>query len=111
MPEAVGPAELFGAVKCELHAEADAEHRGARAHALAMSSSSPSSRRFSIARGNAPDAGEHEPVARRAARVVVASTSARRADVLERLLDRAPVAHPVVDDRDVAAPSLERAHP
>ena len=31
---------------------------------------------------------------------------ARRADVLERLLDRAQVAHPVVEDRDPGAHSL-----
>ena len=71
----------------------------------AISSSRPRSRIRSIARGKAPTPGRITPSA---ARTSAASSADRRrgADVLERLLDRAQVAHPVVEDRDPGAHSL-----
>ena len=45
------------------------------------------------------DAGHDDPVGG-ADRVVIGRQLDVRADVLERFLDRAAVAHPVVDDRD-----------
>ena len=72
------------------------------------SASRPNWRRLRHPARKRADAGQHERVgrarARRASRVMLG----RGTDVLERLLDRAPVAHVVVDDRDArrAAPLM-----
>ena len=57
--------------------------------------------------GERAHAGHHDPVGR-ADRVVVGGQARVCADVLERLLDAAAVAHPVVDDRDhVSVPLVD----
>ena len=66
------------------------------------SSSSPSARDVAHRLRERADAGQDHAVGG-ADRVVVARDHRARADVLERLLDAAPVAHPVVDDRDHAS--------
>ena len=78
----------------------------ARARAAASTRSSAASRR--IASGKAPTPGEHDRV-RGGDRVALVRAGDARADVLERLLDAAAVAHPVVDERDrhVSVPLVE----
>ena len=71
----------------------------------AISSSRPRSRIRSIARGKAPTPGQDHAVGG-AHLGGVAGDRRGGADVLERLLDRAQVAHPVVEDRDPRAHSL-----
>ena len=58
-------------------------------------------------RGKGADAGDDEAVGR-AQRVVVGRQGHPGADALERLLDAAAVAHPVVDDPDARSPRLRR---
>ena len=101
-PRPVGAAVLARALEQQLHAEADAEHRHARRRrARASSSSRPSSRRLLHRPREGADAGQRPaPSAARSASGSALIARAR-ADVLERLLDRAAVAHPVVDDRDL----------
>ena len=64
----------------------------------------PSSRRFASPAGT--PRRRARPARRRPAARVIAADARPRADVLERLLDRAAVAHPVVDDRDVTGSSI-----
>ena len=80
--------------------EAQPEHRhagSARARITARPGRTPRRRR--IASGNAPTPGTTRPSAAGSASWSAVS-SPRAPDPLERLLDRAPVAHPVVDDAD-----------
>ena len=73
------------------------------------SSSSPSG-----ARAPSPSASPPRPAAprvRRAHALVVRGQLGPGADVLERLVDRAQVAHPVVEDRDVLTEPLGGGHP
>ena len=109
--EALGAAQLLGGVEQQLHPQADAEQRDPRLDALARASSSrPSSRRFAIAAGNAPTPGTTRPSAARSSSWSAVDRRPR-AHVLERLLDRAAVAHPVVDDGDRGAAGLTSASP
>ena len=100
--EPLCPAHLGGALGSELHPEADAETGVPARTPSRTSSSSPSSRSLCIARGTPTRPGTTSPAAARKSVVVAAATKAR-AHVLERLLDRAAVAHAVVDDADPTA--------
>ena len=102
-------AEALGAAHAPARSRRRAACRGRcraaacpRARRSRSSSSRPSRLRFSIAFGNAPTPGQHEPGGV-ASRVGVRAQQRPRADVRERLLDRAAVAHPVVDDADLDA--------
>ena len=84
----------------QLHAHADADHR----HAGGRAARAAARRARARARAPSPSAsrptpGQHDRVGLAHARVVGVSSGCG-ADVLERLLDRAQVAHPVVEDRD-----------
>src|SRR5215208_807695 len=96
---------LRGGLEQQLHAEADAEHRRATARAFADHLVETLRPQPSHRLGKRPHAGDHDRVGR-ADLVVVGSAPDVGADVLERLLDGAAVAHPVVDERDGAHVSV-----
>ena len=100
MPETARPAELGGGVEGQLHPQADTEHRRARREALAQQLVQAELAQVVHRAREGPHAGQDEP-GRRAQPVVLRADARARADVLERLLHRAAVAHAVVDDGDV----------
>ena len=97
-PEAVGELVLLGALEQQLHAQADAQHgragRGGGPDALVEAELD----EVAHALRERPDARDDERVGRLQRRRVARDERAR-ADVLQRLLHRSAVAHPVVDDR------------
>ena len=97
--EALGAAELLGALEEQVHPQAQPDDRHARGRALAHE-------RVEAAVAQPPhrlrqraDAGQHEAVGRRE-HLDVGGQQRLGADALEGLLDRAAVAHAVVDDPD-----------
>ena len=108
-PEPARAPELLGVVEQQLHAEADPEQRQALGRAARGSA-----RRGRARRGCASPAGRRPRPAARAPSAARSSSwspviDGARADVLERLLDRAAVAHPVVDHG--SRPRVTRASP
>ena len=100
-PRPAAPPSSLEELERQLHAEADAEHRRARRDALAQQLV-----QAELAQVAPSRAGTRRRRARTSPSAARSSawsrvTLARRADVLERLLDRAAVAHAVVDDRDL----------
>ena len=93
--EPVGAAELLAALEEQLQAEADAEDRRPRRGPLGEQLVE-AGRADPLHRPReGADAGQDQPVGG-ADRLGVGADRGARADVLERLLDRAQVAHPVV---------------
>ena len=107
--EALGAAELLGALEEQLQAEADAEDRRPRRGPLGDQLVEPGRADPLHRPREGADAGQDQAVggahSSGSAQIVAA-----RADVLERLLDRAQVPHPVVQDqiRRAAAPRRGR---
>ena len=95
--EPIGALVLVGAREEQLHPQAQADQRHAGAGALAQQLVQPGGPQPPHRLGKRADAGQHEPGCL-AQRGVIGRHRDRRADVLQRLLDRAAVAHPVVDD-------------
>ena len=97
--QAVGALELIGAVKRQLHAEADPEDRCAGARVLCEQP-------VDSQRTHAPCAGRKRSHTGKDERVgpvehvTVGADDNSGADVLERFLDRPAVAHPVIDQPD-----------
>ena len=98
-PEAIGAAELARALEEELHPQADAEHGGALPRALGDQPVEPQLSHALDRLREGTHAGEDEPVGG-ASRLGVGGPRDLDADALERLLNRAQVAHPVVEDRE-----------
>ncbi len=99
-PRPVGAAVLGRRLEQQLHAQAQAEDRDARLRPLAeRARRSPLARRQLHPGRERPDARQDEPVGG-AQRVVVRAQDRARADPLDGLLHRAPVADAVVDDPD-----------
>ena len=103
MPRPSRAAELGGGVEGELHAQADAEHRRARGDALAQQLVEAELAQVAPSRAGRRPRRAAPGRRPRAAAVGVAADDGARADVLERLLHRAAVAHAVVDDGDLHA--------
>ena len=98
---------LVGGLEQQLHAQAQAEHGHAGARALGDQLVEPGSAEAAHRLREGADAG-HDDAVRRADRVVVGGQQRVGADVLERLLDAAAVAHAVVDDGDhVSVPLVD----
>src|SRR5207253_137548 len=109
-PESPGPLELLGGVEQQLHAEADPEQRGAAACALADQLDQPQLAEVAHRQRKRADAGEHQALAGPQL-VGVGGDRRAGAGLLQRLLDRAAVAHPVVDHADPrGAWGVGRAH-
>src|SRR5207249_4778046 len=78
----------------------DSEHRRPRGDALSHEHVKPACAQVLDPARERAHTGNHEDV-RGAQLGLVGAHERARADVLERLLDRAPVAHAVIDDRDL----------
>ena len=98
--EALGPTLLGRGVKRELHAQADAEDRRPGRDALPQQLVQAKLAQAVHRARKRAHARHHEARGCPQLRLVAADARAR-ADVLERLLHRAAVAHPIVDDRDL----------
>ena len=98
-PEPRRAPELVGVVEQQLHPEADAEQRQALGHQPADQVREAERVEVAHRLREGAHAREHEAIGG-AQLVVVGGDRGARADALERLLDRAAVAHPVVDHGD-----------
>ena len=105
--EARRAAELGRGLEQELKAEADTEQRRPAPTRSAIRRSSPSSRTRSHRTGERADAGQEQAVGL-GRELGIAGDRHLGADPLERLLDRAQVAHPVVQQRDPRHPPPQR---
>ena len=100
-PEPGGAVVLGRALEQQLHAEADARARGTPAAARSRDQLVEPERAQAAHRlREGADAGDDDARGRRDAASWSPVIDRLGADVRERLLDRAAVAHPVVDDRD-----------
>ena len=90
---------LLGALEQQLHPQAQTQQRHARLDALVQQLVQAGRADRGHPRGKRAHAGQHQPVHRAQALGIGAHLHAR-ADVLERLLGRAAVAHAVVDHSD-----------
>src|SRR5262249_2129393 len=100
--EAFGAAELGRCLEQELHAQADAEQRPPFPHPTTERLHQPALAQVDHRLGERADAGQDEAVDAVERRGVVAHHDLG-ADVLERLLHRAAVAHAVVDQANAHA--------
>jgi hypothetical protein len=98
-PQPAIAAQLGRGVEQQLHPQAQPEDRRPLARALDHELVEAELAHRAHRGGEGAHAGDDEPVGG-AQRVVVGGQRDARADALERLLDAATVAHPVVDDAD-----------
>ena len=95
----LGRLDLPRSLEQQLHSEADPQQWPAFIDGAAEQVGEPELVDVVHGEREGADSGEHQPVGGRQATVIVGDLRLG-ADVLERLLDRAPVPHPVIDDRD-----------
>jgi hypothetical protein len=98
-PEALGAAELRGALEEQLQPEADAEDRRPRQGPLGDQPVEPGRPDPLHRPREGTDAGKDQTVGGPDL-VGIGGDRRPRPDVLERLLDRAQIAHPVIQDQD-----------
>jgi hypothetical protein len=97
--EPIRPLELLGTVEQQLHPQADPEQRRAAGDPLADRLDETELMQIAHRQRKRPDARQDEPVG--SPQLVAVGRDRRpRARVLERLLDRAAIAHPVIDHAD-----------
>ena len=107
MPRPVAPSCSVGGLEQQLHAEADAQQRHARGGALDQHLAEAGAVEVAHRLRERADAGQDDRRGR-SDLVVVGGDDGLGTHVRERLLDAAPVAHPVVGDRDhVSVPLVE----